>query len=206
MVPPILNSHQCSIKTALNPRFLFQNTREETTKERYPHLTSVPKSLPVILFVILGQETVTELAKVSESHCRLTLKSRQFCPPSKTPKSIRSAQHLHGSLLTSTIKILQRNVRGIWLFAFSELGTSHWYWDESKRSQTPTSSSYLVKPSKSYRSAFSDHSQVDIERSHQQHASSPAPIYTYIGSPSSHRLTNEKPVQASPYVRLKPSI
>lgn len=77
MVPLLLNSHQCSIKTALSPRFLFQNIREKTTKERYPHLISVPKSLLIILFVILGQEIVTELVKeVSGSQCRLTLKSK----------------------------------------------------------------------------------------------------------------------------------
>lgn len=46
--------------------------------------------------------------------------------------------------------------------------------------------------------------QVGTEGSPQQHALSSAVIYMYLGSPSGHRLTNQKPVEATPHVRLKP--
>lgn len=54
MIPSILGSHQCSIKTALKPRFLLSKIQEKRQLGKiFAFLTSVPKSLAfVILFVI----------------------------------------------------------------------------------------------------------------------------------------------------------
>lgn len=127
-------------------------------------------------------------------------------------KKKRNALHLHSSLLTSTIKIPQRNMKGILFFAFSELGTrSHQYWGESKRKRTPTSSSYLVKPSKSYQSAFSDHCQVDGVLPSTTRVVTCSNLYIYRVPiwPQNYRvphLANQKPVQVSPYMSLKSGI
>lgn len=124
MILPIPSSLQSPIKSTRTwistPKY-----KRRDHWESYSHLPSVPKSLTLVIVLFWDKTKLqtTVLLRVGkgglweslQAHTQIKTIHHTLC---KSPKPIRTAQHLYSSLLTWTIKIPQKNVRKIWLFFF----------------------------------------------------------------------------------------
>lgn len=176
MIPPIPSSLQSPIKSTRTWISIPKYKRRDHW-ESYSHLPSIPKSLTLVILLFWDKKVTNNCPLKSWQRRSLRITSSSHSNQDNSPHSARAPNPLQ--LLSTYTALYEQELlkshKRMWeeygfFFSKSEATASNQYWGGSQRLQTSLpSSSYLVRTSKGYLSAFPDHHQVEIKGINNTH-------------------------------------